>query len=761
MKIAYISSYFPRECGIATFTEHLIRAVGLVEEAPEVSVIAMNDDGQTYEYPPEVSFTIRQQYMHDYLAAAEHINGSGTDLVVLQHEFGIFGGESGIFILSLLGKLKVPYIVTFHTVLKDPSFLQKTIVKEISRHAARIVVMSRLATRFLNEVYGVPEDKVMLIPHGVPDFEKLSIQADVLPEALRHRKVIFTFGLLSRNKGIETVIRALPQVISRHPDVLYVVAGKTHPAVLRHAGEEYRNSLREMIAAAGLDDHVLFVDKFLTENDLFAYLRHSDVYITPYLSETQITSGTLTYAMGAGAAVLSTPYWYAQELLGEGRGRLFGFGKFDELGETLNELLDNPEALHALRSRSLEYGRELQWSRMGARYYQLARKVRNTPRPASVNHPRTLPDPSFLPPLNLSHIRRLTDDTGIVQHAKYGIPNLKEGYCVDDNARALMMTVMVHQHRKTKDAPAPELLPVYLSFIHYMQTPDGNFRNFLSFSRQYLDEVGSEDSFGRTVWALGYLIRYAPNNSYREFALELFHHALCHLDALEHLRGRANAAIGLCHYLKACPSDEGIQARLLTLVQPLVTAWENNRTGEWQWFEKTMTYDNGILPLALLHTAEITGLESLKTLGLQALRFLESTTMTQGYFCPVGNEGWHCEGGECPVFDQQALETMAMVLLYQQAHAVTGDAAYLKKMFTCYRWFTGENVLRVSLYDSETHGCCDGISPHGLNRNQGAESTLAYFISHLAVLQSCEAIPRVEKPVKTAIISTSAVSKIG
>jgi glycosyltransferase involved in cell wall biosynthesis len=760
MKIAYISSYYPRECGIATFTEHLIGATRHAEETAEVSVIAMNDDGQAYEYPPEVTFTVRQQHMQDYLAAAEHINNSDTDLVVLQHEFGIFGGESGIFILSLLGKLKVPYIVTFHTVLKEPSFLQKTIVKEISRNAARVIVMSRLAIRFLDEIYDVPEDKVMLIPHGVPDFEKLSIQADVLPGVLRGRKVIFTFGLLSRNKGIETVIRALPQVIGRHPEVLYVVAGKTHPAVLRHAGEEYRHSLKELVETTGLQNHVLFVDQFLTENDLFAYLRHSDVYVTPYLSEAQITSGTLTYAMGAGAAVISTPYWYARELLDEGRGRLFGFTRHDELGNILTELLDDPQALEALRSRALEYGRELQWSRMGARYYQLAKKIRNTPRPASINNPRTLPDPSFLPPLNLSHIRRLTDDTGIVQHAKYGIPNLKEGYCVDDNARALMMTVMAHQHRKNKDAPAPELLPVYLSFIHYMQTPDGNFRNFLSFSRQYLDEVGSEDSFGRTVWALGYLIRFAPNNSYREFAMELFHRSLHHLEALEHLRGRANAAIGLCHYLQAYPSDEGILARLNQLVQPLAQAWEQNNNDGWKWFEKTMTYDNGILPLALLQTAEITGRPDYRDIGLESLAFLEKTTMSQGYFCPVGNEGWHCEGGECPLFDQQALETMAMVLLYQQAHSLTGNTAYLKKMYTCYRWFTGENVLRVSLYDPETHGCCDGISPYGLNRNQGAESTLAYFISHLAVLQSCEAVPRQEKPVKTAIISTPVV-KIG
>lgn len=757
MKIAYIASYYPRECGIATFTEHLIKAMQCQETPPEVCVIAMNDEGQVYDYPPEVTFTVRQNYMQDYLDAAAWVNSNGIDLVVVQHEFGIFGGESGIFLLPFLHKLKTPFITTFHTVLKAPSFLQKSIVREISRQAARVVVMSRLAISFLEDIYEVPAEKISFIPHGVPDFEKLTIRTEVVPEALRERKVIFTFGLLSRNKGIETVINALPQVIARHPDAMYVVAGKTHPAVLRHAGEEYRNSLKQLAKYLGVEDHILFLDEFLSENDLFAWLTRSQIYVTPYLSEAQITSGTLTYAMGAGAAVLSTPYWYARELLAEGRGRLFGFAQHEALSQLILSLFDEPEKLEALRTNALAYGRELQWSRMGARYLHLAIKIRSTPRPKPLAIP--MPDAAALPPLNLTHIRRLTDDTGIVQHAKYGIPNLKEGYCVDDNARALMMLLMAQQYRKGKEGP--ELLPVYLSFIHYMQTPDGNFRNFLSFSRQYLDEVGSEDSFGRTVWALGYLIRFAPNNSYREFAYELYHRSIQHFDALEHLRGRANTVIGVCHYLMQHPTDEGMFHVLERLVQPMTDAWERNATREWRWYEKSMTYDNGILPLALLHAAEVTGNERWREIALDSLSFLENLTMVHGYFSPVGNNGWHCEGGACPVFDQQAIETMAMVLLYRQAHAVTGDAAYLGKMVNCYQWFLGENVLRIPLYDHETHGCCDGLSAEGLNRNQGAESTLAYFISHLTVLNCCEALPKQGKPVRTAIISTNIISKIG
>lgn len=759
MKIAYIASYFPRECGIATFTENLIRAMSYDKEnAPEVAVIAMNDEGQTYEYPPEVTFTVRQQHMQDYLAAADHVNNSGVDVVVLQHEFGIFGGESGIYILPFLHRLKVPYIVTFHTVLREPSFTQQLVVREIAKNAQKVVVMSKLAINFLTNLYEVNEDKLMLIQHGVPDFDNLHIDEKKLPEILNFRKVLFTFGLLSRNKGIETVIKALPAVISKHPDALYVMAGKTHPAVLRHAGEEYRDSLRALITELGLENHVLFVDKFLSEDDLFAYLRHSDIYITPYLSEAQITSGTLTYALGAGAAVLSTPYWYAKELLDEGRGKLFGFAQHNELSSIITSLLDDELALEELRSKAADYGAELQWSRIGAKYRNLVRRIHGSPRSA-INNTRLMPDASQMPPLNLTHVRRLTDDTGIVQHAKYGIPNLKEGYCLDDNARALMMILMAQQMRKSKEAQ--DMLPIYLSFIHYMQTPDGNFRNFLSFSRQYLDEVGSEDSFGRTVWALGYLIRYAPNNSYREFASELFHRSFQHFEALEHLRGRADAIIGVCHYLSYRPSDEGKFAALNTLIKPLTDAWETNSHERWKWFEKTMTYDNGILPLALLHAAEVTGNETWKAIGLESLAFLEKVTMKHGYFTPVGNEGWYSENGECPVFDQQAIETMAMVLLYQQAHTVTGNRAYLQKMFTCYKWFLGDNTLRISLYDAETHGCCDGLEKDGLNRNQGAESTLAYFISHLAVLKSSEmAVPRPEKTVQTTIVTANMVSKI-
>ncbi|WP_295129387.1 glycosyltransferase [uncultured Chitinophaga sp.] len=758
MKIAYIASYPPRECGIATFTRHLVQSMtnSPKEEGKkqEVSVIAINDSEQVYDYPKEVEHVIRQHQLEDYHEAARFINQSGADICIVQHEFGIFGGDNGVYLLPLLHALEIPFIVTFHTVLKEPSFIQKSIIREIAQRASKIVVMSQLAIDFLSNIYGVSSDKISLIEHGVPDFSELTNPQQYLVSNTWKRKLVFTFGLLSRNKGIETVIQAMPKVIAKHPEVLYVVAGTTHPAVVRHAGEEYRESLEKMVEDLQLENHVIFLNHFLSEQELFAYLTQCDIYVTPYLNEAQITSGTLTYALGAGSAVLSTPYWYAKELLADGRGKLFDFKNSNELANTMNSLLDNPAELKQLKFTAAAYGRQLQWSQMGARYRQMARKILATPRPTVVNT-KPVPDVSNLTPLNLSHVRRLTDNTGIVQHAKFGIPNLKEGYCLDDNSRALMMMLMAQQYRRPKESM--DLITTYLSFIQYMQREDGNFRNFLSFSRQYLDEIGSEDSFGRTVWALGYLVRYAPNNSYREFAQELFQRSTQHFATLEHMRGRANAAIGVSHYLAYHPTDEGMFKLLNVLIEPLLAGFEQNSTKDWQWFEYNMSYDNGILPLALLHAYEVTGDERTYDVAMKTLAFLEEITMCDGHLTPVGNDGWHQPGKCSPKYDQQAIETMAMVLLYQQAYEVSKERHHLEKMYTAYRWFLGDNSLRVPLYDSETHGCCDGLQQGSINRNQGAESTLAYLISHLAVLKEADVI-RQEKPVQTTLISTSVLS---
>ncbi|RFZ85909.1 glycosyltransferase [Mucilaginibacter terrenus] len=743
MKIAYISTYPPRECGLATFNQNLMGAINA--NFPERKslleggyVVALNDseDVQAYEYPEDVKYVIRQNHQKDYIRAANYINTSTVDAVIMEHEFGIYGGESGIYVLPLINRLEKPLISILHTVLKDPSYVQRIIIREIAEQSSKIVVMSKRAVEFLTTIYDIPAEKIQIIEHGVPNLEAPENNPVKNLTPFKNHRVLLTFGLLSRNKGLETVVKALPQIVAKHPDVMYVILGNTHPGVIKNSGEEYRDYLKNLAAQLKVSQHLSFINKFVSEDELMDYLTACEVYVTPYLNEAQITSGTLSYAVGAGAAVVSTPYWHATELLDENRGRLFDFKNSEALASIVNELLDDDEALAELKQNAYNYGLHLRYPVIGSEYIKVAEEAASTHDFSDKILKNSIVDPEVLPKFNLAHVLRLTDDTGIVQHAKYGIPNLKEGYCVDDNARALIMALMAYQRNGSQEAY--RLLPIYLSYIHYMQTEDGNFRNFLSFDRRYLDEVGTEDSFGRTIWALGHLISSPASNSYREFALELFHRSYPHFKALRYIRGMANTIIGIALYLQVYPSDEGMIFELKRLTQPMIDAYNNTRSDDWEWFEESMTYDNAILPLALLHSCEITGDENVRKVALTTMAFLDKLTLSNGYLSPVGNDGWYYRGGTFPTFDQQAIETMAMVLMHFQAYRIFRKPQYIEKMFLSYKWFLGENTLRAPLYDHETKGCCDGLLPDGINRNQGAESTLAYLISHLTVLKAFE-----------------------
>ena len=739
MKISYIATYPPRECGIGTFTNNLFKSM-LTQNEHEGFVVALDDNDLTYNYPEEVKFTIRQNYQEDYLKAAKYINNSGADICILEHEFGIFGGQSGVYILPLLYRLEIPFIVTLHTILETPSYNEKAILKEICKMAHKVVVMSNKAIEFLVDIYDVPKEKIALIEHGVPD---IYFDSDTSKKEfkLKNNKVILTFGFVGRNKGIETVIKALPEVIKKYPEVIYIVIGKTHPNVLRHSGEEYRTYLLRLVKQYQLENHVTFLNEFIDERDLFKYLYACDIYITPYLNEAQITSGTLSYAVGVGAAVLSTPYWHASELLADGRGKLFNFNDTDELAKTIIELFDNPEELMSLKIKAGEYGKGITWPKTGKKYIELAEKI-------AMEKLQVLPkkniEPDFLiqPPFSLEHINRLTDDTGIIQHAKFGIPNLKEGYCLDDNSRALLMVLMAY--KQMKNTRALKLSPIYISYIDFMQNQDGTFKNFLSFKRNFLDEVGSEDSFGRTIWALGYLLGNAPNDAYYQTGRLLFFDAAPNFEKLKSIRGIANTMIGISYYLKSNPSDDSMTERLRNLANILIKHYEENQSTDWNWFESLLSYDNGILPLALLHSSKILNDQKITKIAIESMDFLTHHTLKDNYLSIIGNEKWYKKGGERSVFAQQPIDAMAMVLMYHQAYIVTKNKDYLNKLYTCFLWFLGENYLRMSLYDFETNGCCDGFENYGVNRNQGAESSLAYLISHLTVLQAYDELHKLD-----------------
>ncbi|NHE59206.1 glycosyltransferase family 4 protein [Cyclobacterium plantarum] len=752
MKIVYIGTYPPRECGIGIFTHNLYQSMVTdqsasldkqANEAPDVEafVVAMSDHDLTYNYPEEVKLTIRQEHQRDYLKAVKFINLSDADVCILEHEFGIFGGQNGMYILPLLHRLEIPLIVTLHTLLEKPSYNEKAVLEQICKMAHKIVVMSHKAIEFLRTIYEVDVSKVVLIAHGVPEIHFDQEQSKKRLK-VENKKFLLTFGIISRNKGIETVIKALPKVIEKHPEVIYMVLGKTHPNVLHHSGEEYRNYLHLLVKTLNLEDHVLFLNEFIPQNELFKYLSASDIYITPYLNEAQITSGTLSYAVGVGSAVISTPYWHATELLDEGRGRLFDFNDSGQLSNILMELLDDPAAMKSIRKKAHDYGKTITWSKSGEKYVSLAREV-CAANPQVISRAETLIDPLLLPQFSLDHIKRLTDDTGIIQHAKFGIPNLKEGYCLDDNARALLMVLMDYQ--QTKDKQALNLAPIYLSYIHYMQNEDGTFRNFLSFSRQFLDEVGSEDSFGRTIWALGYLLGNAPNDAYYQTGKLVFFDAAPNFEKIQSIRGIANTMLGISYYLKANPNDESMVERLRNLAGKLLKHYEDNSSKDWHWFEPLLAYDNGILPLALLHAAQILNEERITHVALESMDFLTALTLKDGYLSIIGNENWYEKDGERSMFAQQPIDALAMILMYQQAFHLTRDKAFLSRLFSCFMWFLGENDLRMSLFDFETKGCCDGFERSGINRNQGAESSLAYLISYLIVLQAFEEFEEVEE----------------
>jgi len=731
MKIICIGNYPPRKCGIATFTENLVKSI--IQAATdhslnlEVEVIAMNDHHQQYDYPGIVKLTINDQEKEDYIRAANFISASGADLCLFQHEYGIYGGDSGLLILGLLKRIKIPVVSTFHTVLLNPSFHQKEVLIRIADYSEKIVIMNSMAIGFLNEVYGIPLSKIVKIEHGVPDFGRLSQAKVNRPKSWTSRTVLLTFGLIGRNKGIETVIKALPYIVKKHPGVLYVILGKTHPHVVKYAGEEYREYLEGLTHELGLDEHVEFLDQYVSEEELTNYLLASDIYITPYLNKAQITSGTLCYAMGGGSAVVSTPYWHAEELLAEGRGRLFDFKDYRALTGVLNDLLDNPADLETLKQRTYNYGLRFAWPKIGLKYISTFEgaihdfnEIKGICKPFTINFPE----------INLTHLERLTNDTGLIQHANGIVADYKTGYCLDDNARALIACLIAF--KRTDDERYYALIYKYFTLLYYLQNEDGSFKNYLTYRRNTTEEVGSDDAFGRAVWALGAMVRWSPCDSMFQVSLDLMHRATTHFEKLQYARGMANCVFGLYHYIKRFPDQERVIKMLSELSDKLVRLFHENSKEGWLWFEPSITYDNGLLPAALYAAFEITEKPEYLDVADQTRSFLENKCLANEQLTLVGNKTWwlshHAESSN---YAQQPIDAMAMVLLYDMAYQATKQIEYIEKLKICYSWFFGLNDLNLPLYDSQTHGCNDGLEEMGVNRNQGAESLIAYLYSNL------------------------------
>jgi glycosyltransferase involved in cell wall biosynthesis len=733
--VAVIGNYLPRQCGIATFTTDLVE--GLSAEAPDIYcwAAAMNDKPEGYPYPEKVRFEINQNKLTDYSVASQFLNISQTDIICLQHEYSLFGGPAGSHLLKLLGDLRMPVVTTLHTILKDPAPEYRDVMCKLSDLSDKLVVMSRKASDFLKDIYAVPEEKIAFIHHGIPDtpFIDSSFYKDKF--GVEGKKVLLTFGLLSSNKGIENVLQALPAVIKKHPDVVYIILGATHPHILKLHGDAYRIMLQQLVSKLDIGEHVIFQNRFVSLRELCEFLGIADIYVTPYLEEAQITSGTLAYAMGTGKAVISTPYWYATEMLAEGRGRIVPFRNPDAIAEHIIGLLDNDVERHAMRKKAYTFSREAVWKEVSRKYLQVFSEVRQNrtqkprPRHSYVENIKVITN-FELPEIKLDHLKAFTDDTGILQHANYTIPDRTHGYCTDDNARALLVVAMGQKHLPTNGLGLDFLSGHYLGFLLYaFNKKNGRFRNFMTYSRQWTEEIGSEDAHGRAIWSIGKAVAFLQNPGHLAMSTTLFNKALRAVENFHSPRAIAFCLVGVNAYLDKFSGDSDARRVREVLADRLFEQFKNNVTDGWPWLENALTYANGKLPHALLLSGRWMHQKDMIDMGLLSLKWLLAIQTEGGHFVPIGSNGWYEQGGPRARFDQQPIEANAMVEACVEAFNITRDKSWFDNAVMCFNWFLGHNDLNLPLYDPKTGGCRDGLMADGINQNEGAESSLAWLLS--------------------------------
>jgi glycosyltransferase involved in cell wall biosynthesis len=737
-KIAFVGNYLPRKCGIATFTSGLLTAVAAGHPQRECFAAPVNDIEGGYEYPGVVRFEIEEQDLPSYRRAADFLNIGNVDIVCLQHEFGIFGGPAGSHLLALLRELKAPVVTTLHTVLREPNLDQRRVMQELIARSSRLVVMSMRGRQMLEEIYQAPPAKIDLIPHGIPDMPFVDPNFYKDQFGVEGKTVLLTFGLLSPNKGIEHVLNALPPILAEFPGVVYIVLGATHPNQLREQGEGYRLSLKRLAKKNKIEKNVIFYNRFVEPEELKEFIVAADFYITPYLTESQITSGTLAYAFGAGKAVISTPYWHAAELLAEERGVLVPFGDASAIAGEVIALLRDDARRHAIRKNAYKLGREMIWSNVARLYMQSFERARLEGAVVSRKSfaTKTLDEgPRDLPELKLEHLSRMTDSTGMFQHAILTVPNFSEGYCTDDNARAFILTVLLDELGEQPER-VRTLGTTYAAFLnHAFDLQTKRFHNHLSFDRRWLDAEGSEDCHARALWALGLAVGRSPYRSFQAMAGQLFGQALPAVVNFTSPRAWASSLLGIDEYLRRLSGDRAATQTRDALTTRLSELFDRADKPDWPWFEDELAYDNAKLAHALILTGRTTGQQALCEKGLRALRWLaEVQTSENGHFRPIGSNGFYRRGGPRANFDQQPIEAQTMISACLEAYRATSDASWHEQAHRVFDWFLGWNDLGRELYSPSTGGCRDALHVDRVNGNQGAESTLAFLLS-LAEIQ--------------------------
>jgi len=731
-KIAIIGNYLPRQCGIATFTTDLSQS--LARELPieeNLINVAMDDIPEGYHYPHQVKFRVRQNVQSDYFWAADYLNANQYDVAIVQHEYGIFGGEDGSHILQMIQSLKMPVITNLHTVLENPTKGQRKVMKGLAKYSDRLLVMSKKAFDILDKVYGIDRKMIAFVPHGIPDatFKNPGIYNKLF--GLENKDIILTFGLLGPDKGIESMIKAMPSIVKENPNVVYLILGQTHPHILEKSGDSYRRDLQQLVNKLGMKNNVVFHNQFVRIETLVQYLQTAKIYAIPYLKKEQITSGTLAYALGVGTAVVSTPFWYAEELLADGRGRLVPFNSPTEMAKEINNLLANDHEREMMRFKGYQYGRSMIWKEVSKMHLDLICKIKErkpleNAQEVDIKYHKIFNE---LPEINLAHLRTMTDDTGLLQHAKYMTPNFHHGYCVDDNARGLIAITRYYALRKDKGVLP--LIQKYLAFLYYaFNSENGRFRNFMSYDRRWLELSGSEDSHSRALWGLGVTVKEAPDSSIRNMAMRLFLESLPVVEHFTSPRAWGYTVLGLQAYLSVYEGD--ISARKIrdTLTLKIYELFKNNISEDWHWCEATATYANAILAHAMIVSGKSMPNQDIFDTGLKALKWLlKVQTATDGHLSIIGNNGWLDKKGNRSMFDQQPIEVKGLINACLDAYIETGDKQWFEESERCLSWFLGHNDLQLPVCDYKTGGCGDGLESQGVNGNQGAESTLSWIIS--------------------------------
>lgn len=737
-KIAFLGDYLPRKCGIATFTCDVLSAVAAEHPGIKCFAVPVNDLEGGYEYPKEVQFEIEEQDLSSYQRAADFLNISNADIVCVQHEFGIYGGPAGSHLLALLRELKMPVVTTLHTVLRDPNADQRRVMQELIARSTRLVVMVERGRRMLEEIYQAPSAKIDLIPHGIPDIPFVDPNYYKDQFGVEGRTVLLTFGLLSPNKGIEHVLNALPPILAEFPDVVYIVLGATHPNEVREQGEAYRLGLERLAKKNKIEKNVIFYNRFVELDELKEFIGAADIYITPYLNEAQITSGTLAYTFGAGKAVVSTPYWHATELLADERGVLVPFSDAGAIAREVIGLLRDETRRTAMRKNAYKLGREMIWSntaRLYRRSFELARLEGAVLSRKSFATKTLDQAPRELPAFRLDHLARMTDSTGIFQHAIFTVPNFSLGYCTDDNARAFILAVLLDELDEEPER-ARTLATTYAAFLHHAFDPKTKrFHNHLSFDRRWLDESGSEDCHARALWALGLGVGRSPHRSFQIMAGQLFAQALPAVMEFTSPRAWAFSLLGIHEYLRRLSGDRAVSQVRETLMARLMGLYDRTAHPDWPWFEEELAYDNARLAQALMVSGRAAGQPAVFERGLAALRWLTEVQASEnGHLRPIGSNGFYRRGGTRAHFDQQPVEAHSMVSACLEAYRATADAKWLEQAHRAFDWFLGWNDLGLELYSPTTGGCRDALHVDRVNGNQGAESTLAFLLA-LAEMQ--------------------------